>query len=102
MPLGQKPTLGWSGQCSRLCSLEVLSQEMAPLGLESPLMVSPALLAPPCSGWWILMHPSYVILLALENHFQTGFRNLRIYVEGEDNSDNAGIETEMMPHGVHG
>ena len=41
-------------------------------------------------------------LLALENHFQTGFRNLRIYVEGEDNSDNAGIETEMMPHGVHG
>ena len=30
-----------------LCSLAVLSREMAPSGLESLLMVSPALLAPP-------------------------------------------------------
>lgn len=48
------------------------------------------------------MHPSYVTLHALENHFQMCFRNLRIYVEGEDHSDTAGIETEMMPPGVHG
>ena len=48
------------------------------------------------------MHPSYVTLHASKKHFQTYFRNIRIYVEGEDHSNTAGIEIEMMLPGVHG
>lgn len=66
----------------RLCSLEVLSQEMAPWGLESPLMVSPALLAPPC--FWLVGSQSPVLCDSAflgEPFPDVFFRNLRIYVE---------------------